>query len=105
MGRPRRRVVTVPADGRVPLDEVTRLELARYLESHPTPVVRGQGTIKPEFQEHPSDQAPALEGLVHAQTAACWLVRWPNGSVRWVDERWLSSRGLTVQGPALVAEV
>ncbi len=89
----------------VELDERTRFELAAWLAEHPRHPSRGQGSVRLEFQEHPFTQAPALEPLLHSAEGRCWLIRWPNGSLKWMTEAMLTDRGFAVPTAALVAEV
>lgn len=89
----------------VPLDEETQLRLAEYLAAHKPMPARGMGTVKLEFQSHPVERAPALEPLIGHRGSATWLIRWPGGSLRWVTEDFLRSRGFPVPTDALVAEL
>lgn len=87
------------------LTEETQLLVAAYLETHKLTPVRGAGSVRLEFQEHPADRLPVLEPLLHHRAGGLWFVRWPNGSLRWVTETFLVSRRLPVPTHALVAEV
>ncbi len=89
----------------VVLDEVTQLELAQWLETHPRSPSAGMGTIRSEFQDHPATTPPTLEGLIHVAAAALWLVRWPTGAIKWHTEAWLHDRGFPVPTRALVANL
>jgi hypothetical protein len=89
----------------VELDEETLLRVALYLERHKPVPARGAGVIRPAFQENPFDRAPALEPLLVYRPGATWFVRWPNGSLKWVTETFLRSRGFPVPTQALVAEI
>lgn len=91
--------------GKFELDELTELALAEYFATHkPTPV-RGAGVVRLEFQEHPATTVAALEFLLHHRDGRAWLVRWPNGALKWATEDWLTERGFTAPRKPLVAEI
>lgn len=89
--------------GKFELDELTALAVAEYLAQHPQAPI--PGVVRPEFQEHPATAVGVLEFLLHHRPGHAWLVRWPNGSLKWASEAELTERGLTVPRTPLVAEI
>lgn len=87
------------------LDEEAQLLVSLYLKAHKLMPVRGSGTVRLEFQSHPATRLPVIEPLLHAPDGKVWYVRWPNGSLRWVTEGHLRSRGFEPPTRALVAEL
>lgn len=87
------------------LGEETLLELAAWLKTHPVEAVRGAGIVRLAFQVHPATARPQLEPLLHDVAGRAWLLRWPNGSLKWWTEAMLTDRGFPVPTAALVAEV
>jgi hypothetical protein len=87
----------------IELSEEVALALAAYLEAHPVRPVRGMGTVREAFQEHPPMEPPKVEALLRHGTT--WFVRWPGGSLRWVTETFLRERGVPLPPTPLVSEV